>query len=103
MPATVRGRSTSSTRTSHVPAPTPRQLATAASREPKCSGPVGDGANRPTGTVIGAPAEKFIIFEQSLHNRRTICADHRCNLSTYKILLQTLTTHAFKHTPERQR
>src|SRR5690606_5852577 len=48
-PATSRGGSRSSTRTSHRPPPARAwsQLPNAASREPKCNGPVGEGAKRP--------------------------------------------------------
>src|SRR5947208_202327 len=48
-PGTVRVVSTSSMRTSQRPpaARASSQLATAATSEPKCKGPVGDGANRP--------------------------------------------------------
>ena len=51
IPGTLRGVSTSSMRSSHRPpaARAARQLPTAATMDPKCSGPVGDGANRPTG------------------------------------------------------
>ncbi len=48
-PGWIRARSTSSMRSSHSP-PCARasiQLPTAASSEPRCSRPVGDGANRP--------------------------------------------------------
>ena len=48
-PGTQRGVSTSSMRTSQRPpaARASSQLASAATREPACSGPVGDGAKRP--------------------------------------------------------
>jgi hypothetical protein len=48
-PGTSRGQSRSSTRTSHCPPRLRacRKLPTAAIREPKCSGPVGEGAKRP--------------------------------------------------------
>ena len=55
MPGRQRVRSTSSMRTSHWPAcaRASSQLASAATSEPACSGPVGEGANRP---VYMAPA-----------------------------------------------
>jgi hypothetical protein len=48
-PGTVRGPSMSSIRTSHAPpcARASSQLASAPTSEPKCNGPVGDGAKRP--------------------------------------------------------
>jgi hypothetical protein len=48
-PGTVRGPSTSSIRTIHVPpcARASSQLASALTSEPMCSGPVGEGAKRP--------------------------------------------------------
>jgi len=48
--ALQRGRSTSSKRTSQRPpwARASSQLASAATTEPACSGPVGEGAKRPT-------------------------------------------------------
>src|SRR5512143_2889817 len=52
-PATQRGSSRSSMRTSQRP-PLARaltQLATAVISEPRCSGPVGDGAKRPVSAV----------------------------------------------------
>src|SRR5690554_5044164 len=53
-PATVRGGSMSSIRTSHSPARVlaSRKLATAAIREPACSGPEGEGAKRPRYTRV---------------------------------------------------
>ena len=50
MPGTQRGVSTSSMRTSQRPpwARASSQLASAATSEPACSGPVGEGAKRPT-------------------------------------------------------
>src|SRR5512143_3969747 len=52
-PAMQRGSSRSSMRTSQRPPParTLTQLATAVSSEPRCSGPVGDGAKRPVSAV----------------------------------------------------
>lgn len=55
-PGTSRGGSISSMRTSHLPARclTLRKLASAVTREPKCSGPVGDGAKRPIMVLFDA-------------------------------------------------
>src|SRR5512134_452597 len=53
-PGTSRGGSRSSTRTSHVPpwARASSQLASAATSDPACSGPVGEGAKRPRYSVV---------------------------------------------------
>jgi len=56
-PGTMRVSSTSSMRTRHSPRAwrASSQLASAATSEPKCSGPVGDGANLPLTTGARPP------------------------------------------------
>src|SRR5450631_188838 len=61
-PGRSRGGSISSMRINHLPscARASSQLARAAAREPRCSGPVGEGANRPRYTRI-----ILIVFKEN--------------------------------------
>ncbi|GAB4354122.1 MAG: hypothetical protein Kow0073_10570 [Immundisolibacter sp.] len=67
-PGTTRGVSMSSTRTRQRPptARAARKLPTAVSKEPRCRGPVGEGAKRPQGggtaVVMGGDSGAFVYL-----------------------------------------
>lgn len=71
-------------RSSHLPARrrTSTKLANAAVREPKCSGPVGEGANRPTGESGGeegvSESAAGDLFFTNLVERLTVDAELCC-------------------------